>query len=206
MATYTAKALQLPIGGVNKLIELKDAAARAATVGGTHYRGITTTELTDGASTNPIVINSASYTAVNGDIVVVYNTSMELIYSSVDSKWHEFGDMSDIRALGFVDDAEASITPAGTLSGFDVTLSTEEGKYVIADNDNDVGSVEDGEADALSMTVSNESLVIDWTTGTPTSVTLPTFTQQDIVYGVAAVTQPTFSGTQQSVTAAPAST
>lgn len=203
MATFTAKALQLPIGGTSKLIEFKDAAAREATVGGTHYRGVTTTEITDGAGTNPIIISGSSYTAVNGDIVVVNSTSMEFIFSSIDNKWHLFGDLTSVQAMGFVDDAEASITPAGSLSGFGVTLSTEEGKYVIADNSTDVGSKTDGTADSLSMTVSNEALVIGWTAGTPTSVTLPTFTQQDIVYGVATVAQPTFSGTQQSVTAAP---
>ena len=201
---YTAKALQLPIGGVNKLIELKDAVARAATVGGTHYKGVTTTELADGASTNPITIGGASYTAVNGDIVVVDSTHMELIYATSDNKWHEFGDLSDIQALGFVDSAEGDITPAGSFSGFGVTLSTETGKYVMDDPTTDGGEVDAGTADSLTMSVDVDTLVIGWSAGSPTDVTLPTFTHQNIVYGVASVTDPTFSGTPQTVTVAPA--
>ena len=37
--------------------------------GATKWLGVTTTELTDGASTNPITINGASVTAEDGDIV-----------------------------------------------------------------------------------------------------------------------------------------
>lgn len=208
MATYTAKALQLPVGGETKLIELKDAVARAATVGGTHYKGVTTTALTDGASTNPITIGGSSYTALNGDIVVVSETSSEFIFSSSDSKWHIFGDLSDLEALGFVDYAVGDITPAGTLSGFGVTLSTETGKYVIADNSTDTGSItaNTGIADDLDIHVggnNNDTLVFDWAAGVPLGVTLPTFTQQNIVTDVASVAQPTFSGTAQTVTVAP---
>lgn len=38
--------------------------------GGIHYRGKTVTPLYDGATTNPISINSASYTAESGDLVI----------------------------------------------------------------------------------------------------------------------------------------
>ena len=209
MATYTAKALQLPINGVSSLIELKDAAARAAMVGGTHYRGVTTSELSDGATTSPIAIGGESYTPLNGDIVVVNSTSSEYIFSTSDNAWHLFGDLSDIAALGFENDAVASITPEGTLSGFGVAVDTESGKYVIADNATDAGSItpNTGTADDLDIAVggaNNDTLVFDWTPGVPLGVTLPTFTQQDIVTGVSNVTQPTFSGTAQTVVAAPA--
>ena len=39
------------------------------------YKGVTTTELTDGASTNPITINGQSYTAENGDVVFYNGTA-----------------------------------------------------------------------------------------------------------------------------------
>lgn len=39
--------------------------------GGIHYRGKTTTSLYDGATTNPITINGAAYTAETGDLVIL---------------------------------------------------------------------------------------------------------------------------------------
>ena len=134
MATYTAKALQLPVnesGTIStKLIELKDAVAREATIGGTHYKGLTTTPLTDGASTNPIIIGGASYTAVNGDMVVYSDgagSDKEFLFASVDNKWHEYQDLSNTEALAYVDEAEGSYTPTadlGTVTPFGVTLTS----------------------------------------------------------------------------------
>ena len=53
--------------------ELK--AIKATIVGGIHYKGYTTTALTDGATTNPITINGDSYTAIAGDLVIYERTS-----------------------------------------------------------------------------------------------------------------------------------
>ena len=201
MATFTAKALQLPVGGVDKLIELKDAVARAATVGGTHYKGVTTTELTDGSATNPIVIGGQSYEAVNGDMVIYGN--MEFLFSSVDNKWHEFQDLSATEDLAYVDSAEGDITPEGTLSGFGVTLSSVT-KYVV-ESDDGGASYSAGAADSLTMSVNNgDTLVFGWQASRPTVVELPTFVEQTIVTGVSAVAQPSFSGAAADVEVAPA--
>lgn len=216
MATYTAKALQLPVnesGTIStKLIELKDAVAREATIGGTHYKGLTTTPLTDGASTNPIIISGASYTAVNGDMVVYSDgagSDKEFLFASVDNKWHEYQDLSDTKELAYVDDAEGSYTPAGSLGGttaFGVTLSSVT-KYV-AESENGGGSItaSTGTVDSLTMAVdsTNESLEIGWAAGVPLGVTLPTFVEQTIVTGVSAVAQPDFAGTPDTITVAPA--
>ena len=48
-------------------------SAVAALSNATHWLGITTTTLTDGATTNPITINGNPVTAVNGDIVQYSN-------------------------------------------------------------------------------------------------------------------------------------
>ena len=48
--------------------------ALAKKSGATKWLGVTTTELTDGATTNPITINGTSVTAEDGDIVQ-YGTS-----------------------------------------------------------------------------------------------------------------------------------
>ena len=205
MADYVAKALQLPINGVNKTFELKDAVARAATIGGTHYLGVTTTALTDGSEVTSITISGASVSVSNGDVVIYGNA--EFVYASADSKWHEMGDLSSLGDLAYENSAVISgFTPEGEFDDFDVTPTVEEGAYVIADNSTDVGSVSAGTADSLTMSVptNTETLQISWTAGTPTAVTLPTFTQQDIVTGITSVDQPTFSADPQSVTAEPA--
>lgn len=69
--------------------EVCDAVARAAIRNGTFFLGITTTELTDGIGTNPIMIAGESVTAKNGDITA-YGRK-EFVYTSADSRWHELG-------------------------------------------------------------------------------------------------------------------
>ena len=49
--------------------DIKDAVARNIAAGGIQLKGVTTTVLTDEATTNPIRINNADYTAVNQDAV-----------------------------------------------------------------------------------------------------------------------------------------
>ena len=58
---------------------------------GVHFRGSTTTALTDGATTNPITIDGSSYTAVMGDMVIYGNK--EFLFDG--TAWHEMGDLSD---------------------------------------------------------------------------------------------------------------
>lgn len=53
----------------------------------THYKGTTTTAISNGSTTNPITIDGESYTAVFGDIVV-YNYT-EFVFDG--TKWSEFG-------------------------------------------------------------------------------------------------------------------
>lgn len=56
------------------------------------WQGVTTTEIADGASTNPIIINGSSYTAKSGDMVT-YN-STEFVFNG--TVWQEFGAASTI--------------------------------------------------------------------------------------------------------------
>ena len=56
------------------------------------WQGVTTTEITDGASTNPVIINGESYTAKSGDMVT-YN-STEFVFNG--TVWQEFGAASTI--------------------------------------------------------------------------------------------------------------
>ena len=90
------------------------AAIQTAVTGGVSFLGITSTELSDGASTATITINSESVSAINGGMVIYGDD--EFVYSSYDSKWHRFGPAGTFKALAFKDNASATYTPAGTVT------------------------------------------------------------------------------------------
>lgn len=74
------------------LKQLKDiiATLRQAVV----LRGETTTPITDNATTNPIMIDGQSYTAIMNDAVIYQ--SGEFIFDG--TKWHALGDLSNLTA------------------------------------------------------------------------------------------------------------
>ena len=217
MAKYTISQFTMPDGNI---LELKDKVAREAVAGGTHFLGVTTTEIADGSSTSSIVIGEDSVTAANGDIVV-YGIK-EFIYATADSKWHELGDVSMLGALAVKDSASGSYTPAGTVSASfsgasisytpagtvskpDITVT--ESSISIAEFDS-AGSVTEGSAASCTLPTltftpdNNENLTISWTDGSftanvPTAVTLPTSKQTSVLNGATAALDnaPSFSGT-----------
>lgn len=94
---------------------VKDANARdriAALEAFTTYLGVTTTALTDGATTNPITINGNSVTAESGNIVLYGNK--EFIFDG--THWNEFGDLSALGDLAYKNTASGSFKPSGTVS------------------------------------------------------------------------------------------
>ena len=110
--------MTLPSGST---YEFKDTVARqliedltGSVSGAVHFVGLTTTPLTDGASTSPIVIEGENYTPKSGD-VAIYGT-MEFILNATASKWREFGSTGSLKALAFKDSASGNFTPAGTVS------------------------------------------------------------------------------------------
>ena len=74
------------------LKQLKDliSTLRQAVV----LRGETTTPITDNATTNPIMIDGQSYTAIMNDAVIYQ--SGEFIFDG--TKWHALGDLSNLTA------------------------------------------------------------------------------------------------------------
>lgn len=159
--------------------EIKDSAARSAK----GWIGITTTELTDGSTTNPVTINGESVTATAGDITA-YNNK-EFIWNG--SAWQEFGtDLDDLGELAWEDTASGTFTPQGTVSkpNVDVTPTTDTIQPVT-----DVGTMP-------TFTVSGETLVIGAGTA-PTLGTAKTF-----MTGATAELDatPTFTGTAGTVT------
>lgn len=105
---YLSKIVQ----GGNTLY-IKDAEAResiSALQAYSDYLGVTSTELADGSNVNPITINSESVEAKKGNIVNY--GSKEYIFNG--SVWQEFGDLSALGDLAYVDQATGSVTAAGT--------------------------------------------------------------------------------------------
>lgn len=94
--------------------DIKDTVARATAGGGLQFRGVTTTALTDGATTSTYSISGTNHTAANGDMVVYGNK--EFVFSSSDNKWHELGDNTSLKALAYKDSATGSYQPEGTVS------------------------------------------------------------------------------------------
>lgn len=91
--------ITLPSGNT---YDIKDATAReaiAALEGGQYFLGLTTTALTNGATTNPITVGGESVTAKKGNIAV-YGLA-EFIWDG--AKWIEFGDLSTLGGLATKD-------------------------------------------------------------------------------------------------------
>lgn len=117
------KQITLPTGTT---YDLRDS--RVDTLEGfTRYLGVTTTELTDGATTNPIVINSESVTASSGDIVLYGNS--EFIFDG--THWNAFGDLSALGTLAYKNSVAVSTTATGTVSQptFSGSETTSTGKF-----------------------------------------------------------------------------
>lgn len=166
--------IMLPSGSV---YNLKDAQARAdiaALSGYTTYLGVTTTELTDGSTTNPITIDGKSITAKTGGIANY--GAKEFIFNG--TVWQEFGDLSGLGTLAHKDFATGSYQPEGTVSAPTVTVTPATGT---------------GEAPAFSATVENEVLTLGFNPGSVPA---------NIVTGITSATAsaPTFTGTSKNVT------
>ena len=158
---------------------VKDATAReaiAALEGGSYFLGVTTTAITDQATTNPITIDGEAVTAKNGNMVIYGNK--EFVWSGTESagKWVEFGDLSVIGDLGYADTASASYTPAGSVA---LNADTVTSRAVTS-----AGSVEyDSDTEALT-------------------ITMPTIAATDSIL-LTSATSASFTGTQATITVEP---
>ena len=117
--------ITLPSGNT---YDIKDQYARdlIAELGNfNEWLGVTTTTITDGSTTNPVTIDGEPVTATNGDIVT-YN-SKEFIWTqpvgSQTGKWQQFGDLSGLGAMAYVDKGTVTIKPKGGVSSADVSFS-----------------------------------------------------------------------------------
>ena len=88
--------------------DLKDQGARDLIdemSGYTDFLGVTTTTLTDGATTNPIKINNVDITAKKGNIATY--GSAEFIFNG--TAWQAFGDLSGLGSLAYKNSASGTV-------------------------------------------------------------------------------------------------
>lgn len=182
-------------GAEKRITTLETEVAKLSNA--THWLGVTTSELSDGSTTNPITIGGQSVTAVSGDIVQTTTGAREFIFNG--TAWQELGSsVGTLKAFAYADTGDVTITPKGTnasssvsgtcsvtpsgsVSGTDVTLST-----------TSVGSVTNA-GSMPTFTVSNEVLTI-------TAGAVPTVSSVTVADGVDTVTDPTFTGSASSGT------
>lgn len=169
--------------------DLKDTVARQAASGGITLKGVTTTELVDEATTNPITINGESYTAVAQD--AVFYGKKEFVFDG--TKWHEFGDMSGLGDLATKDSASGNFTPQGTVSQPTISVATAGTTDTFATTVDTAAPGATAPSNAITYySVSNEVLSL-YQIGYSTD----TAKTGDASYNASA---PTFTGTQGTVT------
>lgn len=198
--------LTLPSGST---YNIKDTTARDqieelrnAISGGVHYVGVTTTALTDGATTKPITINSKSYTQIKGD--VVNYGSKEFIWD--DAKWVEFGDLGAFKALAYKDSASGSYTPAGSVSkptftGTKATISvkgTPSGSVAISKGTGTANYTPEGSVSQPTFTGTSFDSTGTYKPEGSVAISVGTGTANYTPEG--SVSQPTFTGTEFSST------
>ena len=170
----TKKYLSKIVKGGNTL-HFKDAEARelisdiqSAITGAMHWKGYTTSELTDGATTNPVVISEENVTAVAGDVVAIQGSGVngaadkEFVFNG--TKWQEYGSTGSLKALAFKDSASTDYTPAGTNAASAVSFTGQtDGDFVTGFN--------------------NDAVAPSFTEGTFSQGTLPSFTEGEFSQG-----------------------
>ena len=120
------------------LVQIKDLIAQLQ--GAVNLKGETTTPLTDNATTNPIMIDGESYTAVMNDAVIYQ--SGEFIFDG--TKWHELGDISNLTAANIGAMTGYAKAATGSAIATTDTLNQAIGKVEkrVDDNENNILSVQ----------------------------------------------------------------
>ena len=112
MPNPSIKQVTMPSGTTYDLVDQGARDLIASLEHDTGWLGVTTTPLTDGASTNPILINGESVTAETGNITSYEDA--EFIFNG--TIWQEFGNMGALGDLAYKDSANANYTPTGSVS------------------------------------------------------------------------------------------
>lgn len=182
-------------GAEYRISSLETAISKLANA--THWLGVTTTALTDGATTNPITIGGSSVTAKSGDIVQA-NNKTEFIFNG--TAWQELGSsVGTLKAFAYADTGSVTIKPKGSNSASSVTgtcsvtpsgsISTGTGTANYTPAGSVSGSVT---APAISVKTAGTTASVKpfGSAGTLPSCTLPTYT---VANGVLTITGGSFN-------------
>ena len=181
--TYLSKlVLPVDVSGTVTDVEftIKDAGARQMIedIGNALYWiGVTTTALTDGATTNPIVVNSENVTAKLGGMASY--DRLEFVWNG--SAWQAMGH-ANFGSLAFESSASGSYTPAGSVTLTESTAATTDSVVGVSAN----GTVP-------SFTLSGE-------TATFNPGSMPTLASSKTFITAEQVLSASFSGTAATVT------
>lgn len=176
--------LELKVDGVLTTFDIQDQGARdliEALGNAVHWMGVTTTELTDGSTTNPIVIEEESVTAEKGGMAQ-YNGE-EFVWNG--AAWQSIG-KNNFGALAFKNTASGDFTPQGNVSAPAINVTG--GATDTVNSMTDAGTL--------------PSWSVSGTKATFNAGTLPTKgADTTVVTNVGTITAdaPTFTGTQGSV-------
>lgn len=143
-----------------------------------YWIGVTTTALTDGDTTNPIIVDGTNVTANVGGVAQYDGT--EFVWNG--TAWQKLGE-GTLGALAYKDNATGNYTPSGTVNvaqGTDTTTTV--------NSITDVGSLP-----SFSYNSNTESLSFS-------AGSLPTKGANTTVVTASGTRTATFSGTQDSVT------
>ena len=190
--------------------EIKDAWSRSKIeeieeeiAGGVHYIGMTTSDLTDGGTTNPIQVittpgnppTTKSVTAEAGDIVTKTTSdgkTSEFIFDG--TKWWKLGDVSEFGDFAYVDTGTVTVTPHGTVSKPSFTGSSSSVSFTITKPSSGTNYTPEGTVSKPTFTGTEATIPVSITA---TKVTSGTATIQ--LSGT--VSKPTFSNGTASVSA-----
>lgn len=163
----------------NVTYDIKDAGARQliSDLGNAVYWiGVTTTELTDGSTTNPITVNSENVNAKIGGMAQY--SGEEFVWNG--SAWQSIG-KNNFGDLAFKSSASGSYTPAGSVSS-----EISGGSTTTVNSITEIGSLP-------TFSVANETL-------TYTPGVLPTKGSDTTVVSSTGTVNSTFTGTAASIT------
>ena len=166
--TGTANYYQLPTqNAIDKAKAEAIAHADNLVVSAMNYRGVTSTELTDGATTKPITINSQSVTPKNGDIVLSGAGADKKEYIWNGTSWNELGDSSAKanKTTKIISGNTALVVTNPTLAD-DVTITHETssvGTTNVTANDKDVTGTTGQQKVITGITVNSYGHVTSYT-------------------------------------------
>ena len=148
-----------------------------------HFIGVTTTALSDGATTSPIKIDNVDVTPAQGDVVIYGTTGAngaapkEYVWNG--TKWSELGSTGSLKSLAFKDSASGKVTPTGSVSS---TFTGSSSTVTITTADNTSGNYQPkGTVTVSTNATTNKTATVSPVSGTVTytpagTINTPVFT------------------------------